>query len=56
MIAPDLRGYGDSDLSVRRRYDFAAYSRDVYHLMHDVLATRTAVWSVVTSAVSWRST
>ena len=37
VIAPDLRGYGDSDLSADDVYDFAAYSRDVYHLVHDVL-------------------
>ena len=37
MIAPDLRGHGDSDLSQADVYDIAAYSRDVYLLVHDVL-------------------
>jgi pimeloyl-ACP methyl ester carboxylesterase len=37
VIAPDLRGYGDSDLSVEDVYDLAAWSRDVYMLVHDVL-------------------
>jgi pimeloyl-ACP methyl ester carboxylesterase len=37
VIAPDLRGYGDSDLSGEDVYDLAAWSRDVYLLVHDVL-------------------
>src|SRR4051812_21054837 len=37
VIAPDLRGYGDSDLSAADVYDPAAWSRDVYLLVHDVL-------------------
>ncbi|MBB3602273.1 pimeloyl-ACP methyl ester carboxylesterase [Mycolicibacterium sp. BK556] len=37
VIAPDLRGHGDSDLSADDVYDLAAYSRDVYLLVHDVL-------------------
>ena len=37
VIAPDLRGYGDSDLSADDVYDLAAWSRDVYLLVHDVL-------------------
>jgi pimeloyl-ACP methyl ester carboxylesterase len=37
VIAPDLRGYGDSDLSKDDVYDLAAWSRDVYLLVHDVL-------------------
>ncbi len=37
VIAPDLRGYGDSDLSAADVYDLAAWSRDVYLLVHDVL-------------------
>ena len=36
-VVPDLRGYGDSDLSPDDTYDLAVYSRDVYALMHDVL-------------------
>lgn len=37
VIAPDLRGHGDSDVSDDDVYDIAAYSRDVYLLVHDVL-------------------
>ena len=37
VIVPDLRGYGDSDLSPDDEYDLAIYSRDLYALVHDVL-------------------
>ncbi len=37
VIAPDLRGYGDSDVSAEDVYDLAAWSRDLYLLVHDVL-------------------
>ena len=37
VIVPDLRGYGDSDLSTADVYDIAAWSRDSYLLVHDVL-------------------
>jgi pimeloyl-ACP methyl ester carboxylesterase len=37
VIVPDLRGYGDSDLSEEDAYDIALYSRDLYALVHDVL-------------------
>jgi pimeloyl-ACP methyl ester carboxylesterase len=37
VIVPDLRGFGDSDLSDADVYDLAAYSRDLYMLVHDVL-------------------
>ncbi len=37
VIVPDLRGYGDSDLSEKDEYDIAIYSRDLYALVHDVL-------------------
>ena len=37
VIVPDLRGYGDSDLSASDIYDLAAFSRDVYLLVHEVL-------------------
>lgn len=37
VIAPDLRGAGESDLSPRDEYDFAIYSRDVHALVHDEL-------------------
>lgn len=41
VIVPDLRGFGDSDLSAADVYDLAAYSRDVYLLVHDVLGHDT---------------
>ena len=37
VIVPDLRGYGDSDLSGDDAYDLVLYSRDLYALVHDVL-------------------
>lgn len=37
VIVPDLRGYGDSDLSPSDAYDLALYSRDVHSLVRDVL-------------------
>jgi pimeloyl-ACP methyl ester carboxylesterase len=37
VIVPDLRGYGDSDVSERDEYDLVLYSRDLYTLVHDVL-------------------
>jgi pimeloyl-ACP methyl ester carboxylesterase len=37
VIAPDLRGQGDSDLSPGDVYDLAVYSRDVHALVADVL-------------------
>jgi pimeloyl-ACP methyl ester carboxylesterase len=37
VIAPDLRGYGDSDLAADGFYDVAAYSLDLHALVHDVL-------------------
>src|SRR5436190_21168576 len=37
VIAPDLRGYGDSDVSTADVYDLAAWSRDLYLLVHGVL-------------------
>ncbi len=41
VIAPDLRGYGDSDLSPRDEYDIVLYSRDLHALVHDVLGHRS---------------
>ena len=41
VIVPDLRGFGDSDLSADDVYDIAAYSRDLYLLVHDVLGHAT---------------
>lgn len=37
VIAPDLRGQGDSDLSPGDAYDLAIYSRDAHALVRDVL-------------------
>lgn len=37
VIAPDLRGYGDSDLAADGFYDVSAFSLDLYALVHDVL-------------------
>ncbi|MCH2171799.1 alpha/beta hydrolase [Myxococcota bacterium] len=37
VIVPDLRGYGDSDISSEDQYDLVLYSRDLYALVHDVL-------------------
>src|SRR3982074_3604955 len=33
VIVPDLRGYGDSDLSPGDEYDLAIFSRDLYALV-----------------------
>jgi pimeloyl-ACP methyl ester carboxylesterase len=37
VIAPDLRGHGESSLAPDGFYDVAAFSTDLYTLMHDVL-------------------
>ena len=37
VIAPDLRGYGDSDIPADDALDLVHYSKDVYALVHDVL-------------------
>ena len=37
VIVPDLRGYGDSDLSSKDEYDLVFYSQDTYTLVHDIL-------------------
>ena len=37
VIVPDLRGFGESDLSPMDVYDIANYSRDLHALVHDVL-------------------
>lgn len=41
VIVPDLRGYGDSDLSSRDEYDIVLYGRDLRVLVHDVLGHET---------------
>jgi pimeloyl-ACP methyl ester carboxylesterase len=37
VIAPDLRGFGDSGLAPDGFYDLAAHARDLHALVHDVL-------------------
>ncbi len=37
VIAPDLRGFGDSDLAPDGFYDLAAHARDMHALLRDVL-------------------
>ncbi|WP_390893553.1 alpha/beta fold hydrolase [Mycobacterium deserti] len=37
VIAPDLRGMGDSDLPPDDRHDLVTYARDLYALVHDGL-------------------
>ena len=37
VIVPDLRGYGDSDVSEKDEYDLALYSRDLYALVRERL-------------------
>ena len=37
VIAPDLRGHGESSLARDGFYDIAAFSKDMYALVHDVL-------------------
>jgi len=37
VIVPDLRGYGDSDISPDDAHDLVLYSRDIHALVHDHL-------------------
>lgn len=37
VIVPDLRGFGDSDISMDGFYDPSAYAKDIYTLVHDIL-------------------
>jgi pimeloyl-ACP methyl ester carboxylesterase len=37
VIAPDLRGHGDSTLAADGFYDIAAFAKDIYALVHDHL-------------------
>jgi pimeloyl-ACP methyl ester carboxylesterase len=37
VIAPDLRGHGDSSLAPDNFYDIAAFAKDIYALVHDHL-------------------
>jgi len=43
VIAPDLRGFGDSDLAADGFYDVAAYSMDLHALVEEVLGHRRCV-------------
>jgi len=41
VIVPDLRGYGDSDLSVKDEYDLVFYARDCHTLVNEILGHTT---------------
>jgi len=41
VIAPDLRGFGDSDLAPDGHYDVAAFAIDLHALVHDELGHST---------------
>ena len=43
VIAPDLRGVGDSDLPPDDRHDIVTYSRDLHALVHDRLGHASCV-------------
>jgi pimeloyl-ACP methyl ester carboxylesterase len=43
VIAPDLRGFGDSGLAPDGHYDVAAHARDLHALVHDVLGHERCV-------------
>ncbi len=43
VIAPDLRGFGDSGLAPDGFYDLAAHARDLHALVHDVLGHERCV-------------
>ncbi|MFE0749096.1 alpha/beta fold hydrolase [Gordonia sp. NPDC058843] len=43
VIAPDLRGFGDSDLPPDDRHDIVTYSRDLFTLMHDRLGHASCI-------------
>ena len=43
VIAPDLRGFGASDLAADGFYDVSAYSMDLHALVHDVLGHERCV-------------
>ena len=43
VIAPDLRGFGDSSTTEDGFYDIAAHSRDVHALVHEVLGHERVV-------------
>jgi len=43
VIAPDLRGFGESDVSPDRIHDVPTHSRDLYALVHDALGVERVV-------------
>ncbi|MBI1817087.1 MAG: alpha/beta fold hydrolase [Deltaproteobacteria bacterium] len=43
VIAPDLRGFGDSDIPADGFFDLAAHARDLYALVHDGLGHQQIV-------------
>ena len=43
VIAPDLRGVGDSDIPPDDRHDIVVYSRDLHALVHDGLGHASCV-------------
>ncbi len=45
VIAPDLRGFGESSVAADGFYDLAAHARDLYALVHDVLGHESCVAS-----------
>ena len=56
VIAPDLRGFGDSGLAPDDRYDAAAHARDMEALLRASWATSAAWPAPATSAAWWRRT
>src|SRR5690242_10418798 len=40
VIAPDLRGFGDTDIAADGFYDLATHARDLHALVHDALGHR----------------
>ncbi len=43
VIAPDLRGVGDSDIPADDLHDIVTYSRDLHTLVHDGLGHESCV-------------
>ena len=52
VIVPDLRGYGDSGLAPDGFYDPAAFAKDLYRLVHDVLGHDECATAGVSSSVN----
>src|SRR5437899_2551285 len=51
VIAPDLRGFGDSDLARDGFYDLAAHARDMHALITDVLGHERCAAAVGAAAL-----